>query len=71
LQGDVLKTDIIRVTLPLPESIPHETPRKITDKEREFQAYRALRDARANQRHAGARKIREAKKAEEEANKKK
>jgi len=69
--GDVLKTDIIRVTLPLPESIPHETPRKITDKEREFQAYRALRDARANQRHAGARKIREAKKAEEEANKKK
>jgi len=69
--GDALTAETTRATLPLPESIPHEAPRKITDAEREFKAYRALRDARANQRHEGARKIREAKKAEEEANKKK
>lgn len=71
MQGDTLKAEITRVTLPLPEAIPHEAPRKITDQEREFKAYRALRDARAVSRHEGARKVREAKKAEEEANKKK
>jgi len=69
--GDTLKAETTRVTLPLPEAIPHEAPRKITDQEREFKAYRALRDARAVSRHEGARKVREAKKAEEEANKKK
>ncbi|KIM75424.1 hypothetical protein PILCRDRAFT_92141 [Piloderma croceum F 1598] len=69
--GEALTTQTTRVTLPLPEAIPHEAPRKITDEEREFKAYRTLRDARANKRHEGVRKIREAKKAEEEANKKK
>jgi len=69
--GDALKAETTRITLPLPEAIPHEVPRKITAEEREFKAFRALRNARATQRHAGARKIREAKKAEEEANKKK
>jgi len=69
--GDALTAETTRATIPLPESIPHEAPRKITEEEREFKAFRALRDARAQQRHAGARKIREAKKAEEEANKKK
>jgi len=69
--GDALNAETTRDTLPLPEAIPHEAPRKITKEEREFKAYRALRDARANQRHAGARKMREAKKAEEEANRKK
>jgi len=69
--GDSLKAETTRLTLPLPEAIPHEAPRKITAEEREFKAYRTLRDARANQRHEGKRKVREAKKAEEEANKKK
>jgi large subunit ribosomal protein L13e len=69
--GDALKVDTTRATLPLPEAIPHEAPRKITEEERKFKAYRTLREARANQRHEGARKVREAKKAEEEANKKK
>jgi large subunit ribosomal protein L13e len=61
LQGDALTTETTRITLPLPEAIPHEAPRKITDEEREFKAYRTLRDARANKRHEGVRKIREAK----------
>ncbi|KAF7966253.1 hypothetical protein HWV62_23755 [Athelia sp. TMB] len=69
--GDDLKAETTRATLPLPEAIPHEAPRKITEEEKEFKAYRTLRDARATQRHAGAKKVREAKKAEEEANKKK
>jgi len=69
--GDDLKAETTRITLPLPEAIPHEAPRKITEEEKEFKAYRALRDARATQRHAGAKKVRESKKAEEEASKKK
>lgn len=60
-QGDALSAETTRATLPLPEAIPYEAPRKITAAEREFKAYRALRDARATQRHAGARKLREAK----------
>jgi len=66
-----LKADTTRTTLPLPESYPAEAPRKITDKEREFKAFRTLRIARANQRNEGVRKARAAKKAEEEAAKKK
>ncbi|KAF8760881.1 ribosomal protein L13 [Rhizoctonia solani] len=54
-----------------PPSSVHEAPRKITAEERDFKAYRALRDARAEHRHAGARKVREKKKEEEEAAKKK
>jgi len=66
-----LKATTTRASISLPESYPAEAPRKITAEEKEFKAYRALRDARANQRHEGARKARAAKKDEEEAAKKK
>ena len=49
-----------RLALPLPEAYPAEPPRKITDEERGFDAFRTLRMARANQRHEGVRKIRAA-----------
>lgn len=38
-----------------------EAPRKITDEEREFKAYRTLRDSRAVARHEGKRKARQQK----------
>jgi hypothetical protein len=60
-QGDDLTASTTRASFPLPEAYPAEAPRKITAEEREFKAYRALRDARANQRHEGARKARQAK----------
>jgi len=66
-----LKAATTRLTLPLPEAYPAEAPRKITDEEREFEAYKTLRIARANQRYEGARKVRAQKKEEEEAAKKK
>ncbi|KAJ7103596.1 60S ribosomal protein L13 [Mycena belliarum] len=69
--GDDLTASTTRAAIPLPDAYPAEAPRKITADEREFKAFRALRDARANQRHAGARKARQAKKDEEEAAKKK
>ncbi|KAL0951279.1 hypothetical protein HGRIS_007990 [Hohenbuehelia grisea] len=69
--ADDLKAETTRVTLPIPEGVPAEAPRKITQEERDFKAYRTLRDARANARHEGARKARAAKKDEEEAAKKK
>jgi hypothetical protein len=61
LQAEDLKAATTRDTLPLPEIYPAEKPRKITAEEREFQAFRALRVARANARHEGVRKIRQAK----------
>ncbi|GLB36086.1 putative ribosomal protein L13 [Lyophyllum shimeji] len=74
-QGDSsaeeLKAPITRQPLPLPSVDVPEPPRKITPEERDFQAYRTLRIARANARHEGARKARAAKKEEEEAAKKK
>jgi large subunit ribosomal protein L13e len=60
-QGVDLTADTTRLTLPLPEAYPAEPPRKITDEEREFNALRTLRMARANKRHEGARKVRAAK----------
>lgn len=66
-----LKAETTRAAIALPEVYPAEAPRKITDEEREFKAFRTLRVARANQRHEGARKARAAKKEEEEAAKKK
>ncbi|CAE6395901.1 60S ribosomal protein L13 [Paucibacter sp. DJ4R-1] len=69
--GDDLKAATTRAPIALPASFVHEAPRKITAEERDFKAYRALRDARAEHRHAGARKVREKKKEEEEAAKKK
>jgi len=70
-QGDDLTADTTRAPVPLPAPYVHEKPRKITTEERDFKAYRTLRDNRARARHEGKRKIREKKKEEEEANKKK
>lgn len=69
--AEELKAETTRLALPLPPAVELEKPRKITTEEREFNAYRTLRDARAEQRHAGAKKLREKKKEEEEAAKKK
>ncbi|EAU93165.1 ribosomal protein large subunit 13 [Coprinopsis cinerea okayama7 len=69
--GDDLKAATTRAPLPLPTGVAPEAPRKITDEERAFKAYRTLRDAQAWQRHEGARKVRAAKREEEEAAKKK
>jgi len=69
--GDELAAATTREPLALPNPYVPEAPRKITAEEREFKAYRTLRDARAWARHEGARKIRAQKKEEEEAAKKK
>jgi len=69
--GDDLSASTTTTSLPLPAAYVHEAPRKITQEERELNAYRTLRDNRAEKRHEGARKTRQAKKDEEEANKKK
>ncbi|KAI0651951.1 60S ribosomal protein L13 [Trametes meyenii] len=69
--GEDLTAATTRSAVPLPPSFIHEEPRKITEEEREFEAYRTLRNERAAARNEGKRKVREAKKAEEEANKKK
>jgi len=68
--GD-LTAPTTRQTLPLPAAFVHEGPRRITQDEREFNAYKTLRNNRAEARFEGARKIRAAKKEEEEAAKKK
>ncbi|KDQ30861.1 hypothetical protein PLEOSDRAFT_1088565 [Pleurotus ostreatus PC15] len=68
---DDLTAETTRAPLPLPTAYPAESPRKITDEERELDAYKTLRHARANKRYEGARKLRAAKKEEEEAAKKK
>jgi len=69
--GDDLKAETTRAVLALPNPYVHEAPRKITDEERSHDAYKTLRVARANARYDGIRKVRAAKKDEEEANKKK
>ncbi|KAH8102584.1 60S ribosomal protein L13 [Cristinia sonorae] len=69
--GDDLTAETTRINLAVSDPYVHEAPRKITGEEREFAAYRTLRNERAAARHEGKRKVREAKKAEEEANKKK
>lgn len=66
-----LDANTTRATFPIPEGVPQESPRKITTAEREFKAYQTLRRERANKRHDGARKVRAAKKEEEEQAKKK
>ena len=55
----------VQSALPIPGVVP-EGPRKITQEEREGNAYHKIRVERADARHAGARKARAAKKAEEE-----
>ncbi|PFH50814.1 hypothetical protein AMATHDRAFT_75386 [Amanita thiersii Skay4041] len=66
-----LKAATTRASIVFPEAYSAEAPRKITSEERQLEAYRTLRIARANARYEGVRKIRAAKKEEEEAAKKK
>ncbi|TIB08364.1 hypothetical protein E3P93_03521 [Wallemia ichthyophaga] len=56
----------VQAVVPIPAGTVPEGPRKISDGEREAKAYRTIREERANARHDGARKVRAAKKAEEE-----
>ncbi|KAG5721724.1 60S ribosomal protein L13, partial [Termitomyces sp. T112] len=53
-----LKASTTRAAIPLPSVDVAEAPRKITAEEREFEAYKTLRTARANARYEGARKAR-------------
>jgi len=69
--GDDLTAPTTRANVPLPDPYEHEGPRSITEEEREFEAYKSLREARALYRHEGKRKANAAKKEEEEAAKKK
>ncbi|KAH9465631.1 hypothetical protein MJO28_007403 [Puccinia striiformis f. sp. tritici] len=57
--------------LPLPSGTKPEAPRAITSEELEFNAFKALRQARTTQRQAGVWKVRKQKKEEEDAAKKK
>jgi len=69
--GDDLNAPTTRINLALPPSSAPEAPRKITAEERSLEAAKTLRDAKFRARHEGQRKIRAAKREEEEANKKK
>ena len=61
IQGDDLTAATTRETLALPDPYEHEAPRKITDEEREFSAYKTLREQRGFARNEGKRKLRAAK----------
>ena len=61
LQGDDLIAATTRIALPLPSGAAHEAPRQITAEEREFEAYRTLREYRSEARYEGRRKVRKAK----------
>jgi len=61
----------VAAAFPIPAGIEHEKPREITEEEKEFEAFKALRTARSDARLVGVRKVRAAKKEEEEAAKKK
>jgi large subunit ribosomal protein L13e len=62
-----LKAETTRAAIPLPVVYEREAPRAITSEEKEFEAYRTLRVARAAKRNAGQAKKRAEKKAAEEA----
>lgn len=66
LQGDDLTAYLTREALPVTNPYESEAPRAIEADEKEFNAYSTLREARADKRHEGARKKREAAKAVEE-----
>lgn len=68
--GDDLTAHITRDALPLPTAYESEAPRKIADDEKEFSAFRTLRNARADARNAGKRAARAAVKAAAEEAKK-
>jgi len=69
--GDDLKARFTQSTLALPNPYRAEPPRKITTEEQEFNAHKTLHDARFRARHEGTRKLRAARREEEEAAKKK
>jgi large subunit ribosomal protein L13e len=70
LQGEDLTAHITRDAIALPAAYESEAPRQITSEEKEFNAFRTLRIARADQRNSGKRAAREAaKKAAEDAKK--
>ncbi|PKI82796.1 60S ribosomal protein L13 [Malassezia vespertilionis] len=69
--SSVQTTRDVATAFPIPAGTVSEAPRAITAEEKEFQAYRTLRIARATQRHEGARIARQAKREEEAANAKK
>lgn len=67
---DLKNVEITRDTIaafPIPAGIVAEKPRAITDEEKEVQAFRVLREARATHRNEGARAARQKKKDEEAA----
>ena len=69
-QADLKSLDITRDTtaaFPIPAGIVAEKPRAITSEEKETEAFRVLRVARATHRHAGVKAAREKKAAEEAA----
>jgi hypothetical protein len=70
VQGDDLTAHITRDLPALPTSYVAEKPRAIAEEEKEFEAFKTLRVARADQRNEGARKKRAEAKASEEAAKK-
>ena len=61
MQAEDLKAETTRQPLALPPAFVAEEPRKITEEEREFEAYRTLRNEWANAKHEGKRKARAAK----------
>jgi len=68
-QAEDLKANTTRsvsAAMPLPASSTPEEPRKITQEERDFDAYTTLRKARSDARFVGVRKIRAQRKQEEE-----
>ncbi|EIN14152.1 60S ribosomal protein L13 [Punctularia strigosozonata HHB-11173 SS5] len=69
--GEELTAPTTRTHLPLPDPYVHEAPRKITEEERELDAYVTRRQQRGIARTEGERKAKIAKKEEEEAAKKK
>ncbi|TFY82342.1 hypothetical protein EWM64_g1683 [Hericium alpestre] len=69
--AEELAAPTIRQAVPLPQTFTPEAPRKIASEEKEFDAYKTLRNARADQRYDGKRRARAQKKEEEEAAKKK
>ena len=60
-QPEDLTASTTRQTLPVPPAFVPEQPRKISEEEHTFNAYKTLRNYRAEARFEGARKIRAAK----------
>lgn len=61
MQGDDLTAATTRAVIPLPPAFSPEAPRKITEEERGFQAFKTLRQARGIARNEGQRKLKAAK----------